>query len=86
MSLSDPRMATSNANMMERLIIPPGVRELTVVADNDKSFTGQKAAYTLANRFKSAGGFAEVILEGSPGQDFLDVFNEMTNSVELSHG
>lgn len=81
-----PVWATCNANMMERLVIPPEVKELTVVADNDESFTGQKAAYTLANRFKLAGGFAEVVLEGSSGQDYLDVFNEMKNSVELSNG
>ncbi|MET0014470.1 MAG: toprim domain-containing protein [Sedimenticola sp.] len=71
-----PVWATSNAGNMETLVIPPEVEELTIVADNDASFTGQKAAYTLAHRFKATGKFAEVICEGEEGQDFLDVFNK----------
>ncbi len=71
-----PVWATCTAGMMESLVVPPEVKELTIVADNDASFTGQKAAYTLANKFSLAGGFAEVILEGEQGQDFLDVFTD----------
>ncbi len=71
-----PVWATCNANQMERLVIPDCVEELTIVADNDESFTGQAAAYALAKKAVNTGRAVKVILEGMTGQDYLDIFNE----------
>ena len=45
-----PVWATGNAQMMEKFEIPGTVDELWIYADSDANFTGQKAAYTLANK------------------------------------
>lgn len=45
-----PCWAAISANMLEAFQIPEGVRKITVFSDNDKSYTGQKAAYTFAHR------------------------------------
>ena len=45
-----PCWATSDANKMAQFIPPEGVKQVSIFGDHDKSFTGQKAAYTLANR------------------------------------
>ncbi len=72
-----PVWAAISAGGMEKLQIPAGIDSVTIYADNDKSFTGQKAAYALANRLTVSQGIrAEVIVAGIPGQDFLDVFTK----------
>lgn len=45
-----PCWAAINSTLMEQFIPPEGVTSLTIFADNDHSFTGQKAAYSLANK------------------------------------
>ena len=45
-----PTWATINSTQMARFKPPERVKKLIIVADNDKSFTGQKAAYECANR------------------------------------
>jgi putative DNA primase/helicase len=45
-----PVWATINSTQMARFKPPERVKKLIIVADNDKSFTGQKAAYECANR------------------------------------
>lgn len=47
-----PCWAAVNANAMERVAIPEHITEVIIGADNDSSFTGQKAAFTLANRLR----------------------------------
>lgn len=47
-----PAWAAANAAMMEQVEIPAYVRSVIIVSDEDASFTGQKAAYVLANRLK----------------------------------
>lgn len=46
-----PVWSSSNAQMMKVIEIPESVKELNIYADNDKSFTGQEAAYVLAKRY-----------------------------------
>ncbi|MEJ1413704.1 MAG: toprim domain-containing protein [Candidatus Sedimenticola sp. (ex Thyasira tokunagai)] len=70
-----PVWATSNAYMMEKLVIPEEVKELMIVADNDENFTGQKAAYILANRYALKGVCVKVKIPGAMGHDYLDVLN-----------
>lgn len=47
-----PCWSTINANGMERLELPKGIKKVTIFADEDSSFTGQAAAYALAKRLK----------------------------------
>lgn len=42
--------ALDNAGNMKAFEVPPTVKHLMIIADMDKSFTGQAAAYHLANR------------------------------------
>jgi len=42
--------AAVNANMLESFVPPIGVKQVVVFGDNDKTYTGQRAAYRLANR------------------------------------
>ena len=45
-----PTWATISATIMESFVPPAGVRRLTIFADHDTNFAGQKAAFTLAHR------------------------------------
>ena len=42
--------AAVSANAMENIAIPDHITHIMVAGDNDQNFTGQKAAYALANR------------------------------------
>ncbi len=46
---------------------------MTVYGDNDESYTGQKAAYTLAFKLKSKGYIVNVVLPEKQGEDFNDL-------------
>lgn len=65
-----PCWAAISATLMEGFEVPDGVKKVSIFADNDKTFTGQKAAYTLANRL-SRNYAVEVILPEFIG-DFAD--------------
>jgi len=47
-----PTWAAICANGMEKFIVPEGVTELHIFADNDMNGTGQKAADVLSKRYK----------------------------------
>jgi putative DNA primase/helicase len=47
-----PCWAAGNANLLEQVLTPEPVKSVVIFADEDSSFTGQKSAYTLANRLK----------------------------------
>ena len=51
----------------------PGVRHVRIFADNDASYTGQEAAYSLAKRLRGAKFSAEVEMPAVEGWDFNDV-------------
>lgn len=69
---SVPCWAAVNANLMEKFEVPEGVERLTIYADNDSSFTGQKAAFVLANRLHKK---FRVAVEVAPAvdSDFADL-------------
>jgi putative DNA primase/helicase len=47
-----PCWAAGSAQAMNNIVIPESVKTVWIYADSDESFTGQKAAYDLANRLK----------------------------------
>ena len=68
-------MAVISANMMEQAVLPSGVKEVIILADHDRSFTGQKAAFTLARRLDNRDDLDRVvvIMPKIKGEDFNDL-------------
>lgn len=76
-----PVWAALSASALAALILPPGVRELIIYADLDKSATGQQAAQTLAQRYCLSHRVRIATPSGllptdARGIDFLDVLQE----------
>lgn len=67
--------AAISAFGMENLKLPGSISRIIILADNDKSFTGQKAAFTLARYLDSKGKDVKVAMSWRPGEDFNDVIN-----------
>ena len=78
-----PVAATLTAGGMETWQPPESVTKAWVLADNDASFTGQAAAYRLANRLYRHID-VDVIIPPTTGSDFLDVMTEV-NKQNLAH-
>lgn len=68
-------MAVISAGMMEEAQVPTGIDDVIILADNDKSFTGQKAAFTLARRLDNRNDLKRVVvvMPTEPGADFNDI-------------
>lgn len=63
-----PCWASTSATLLESFDPPEGVNQVVVFADRDRSYTGQKSAYTLANRL-TLGGY-QVTVEIPEKEDF----------------
>ena len=68
-----PVWAATSATVMEKWEPPAGIEEVVVCADNDVSFTGQKAAFNLANRLKLKGLQVSVKVPPEAGMDWADL-------------
>lgn len=66
-----PCWACANANLLEKFEPPAGVKSVSIFADNDANFTGQKAAYVLANRLQRKMP-VKVEIPETIGADFAD--------------
>lgn len=66
-----PVWSCVTAHGIETFAPPAGVKHITIFADNDASFTGQKAAYTAAFRLVQQGFDVEVEVPAAIG-DWLD--------------
>lgn len=75
-----PVWSCISAHGIESFEPPVGVDQVTIFADNDESFTGQRAAYAAAFRLKRNGIAVDVKVPDVPG-DWLDFFN--TNKGKL---
>lgn len=76
-----PCWSVLSANGMEAFDIPKHVSTLRIFGDNDSSFTGQKAAYTLAYRARSAGFSVEVYIPEVENTDFWDVWSDSQQKI-----
>lgn len=68
-----PCWAAVNANMLANWVPPADAKEIIVFGDNDESFTGQQAAFTLAHRLRSQGLAARVEIPATSGTDWNDM-------------
>lgn len=68
-----PCWAAISAGAMERMAVPESIKKVIIGCDNDANFTGQKAAYTLANRL-AVQDKREVVVAVAPrvGTDWND--------------
>jgi len=67
-----PTWAGMTANIMAQIEVPPTVKRVYIYADNDKSGTGLKAAYDLADRLTGMGIECYVLMPPKVGEDWLD--------------
>lgn len=70
--LSVPAWSAVSADGLEKFTWPAGTRRLIVAGDNDSSFTGQRAAYSLAFRAKRDGLEVEVLIPAEVDTDWAD--------------
>jgi putative DNA primase/helicase len=77
-----PVWACANANMLEQWKAPEGVEWVHIYADNDQNYTGQAAAYKLANRLSLAGLKVLVCVPDM----FGDWNDELLRSNEITQG
>lgn len=70
-----PVWATLSSNLMAKWEPPMGIMNVVIYGDADKNYTGQKAAYTLANKLAIKGLNVSVEIPEVLGDDFLDVLN-----------
>ena len=70
-----PTWAAISANGMETFQPPAGLQRLRILADHDRNYRGQKAAYVLAHRLADTIPVIEVLIPPQPGTDWLDQLN-----------
>ena len=75
-------IAALTAHGMEELKIPDFVKDVIILSDNDASFIGQKAAYTLAARLKREKRTVQVMMPADIGDDFCDVLSREIEGVK----
>jgi putative DNA primase/helicase len=69
-----PTWACLTANGVGSFVPPPGLLRLAVYADNDENFTGQRAAFALANKLTVRNKISvEVHVPPIVGSDWLDM-------------
>jgi putative DNA primase/helicase len=67
-----PVWSAITAGGMEKWRPPDTVKRVTVFGDNDRSFTGQASAYSLAKKLKAAGFDVSVKIPEKEGTDWAD--------------
>jgi putative DNA primase/helicase len=70
---SMPAWAALSTSGMTALQLPPIVRTIVIVADNDANGAGERAARTAAQRWLAEGRRVRIAMPLVPGTDFNDV-------------
>ena len=70
-----PVISALNAQNLAELSLPSIVKKVEIWGDNDASYCGQRASYTLAERLARKGIEVEVHIPPNPGEDWLDYIN-----------
>ena len=65
--------ATLSTSGLEQVQLPPEVRRVIILADNDRSGAGLRAAETAARHFRMEGKEAVIAIPPGEGQDFNDL-------------
>lgn len=68
-----PAWAALSTSGLVGLILPPIVRHVIVLADNDRSGAGERAAYAAAQGWIAEGRAVRIAMPPKPGSDFNDV-------------
>lgn len=68
-----PFWAATSAALLEKWKPPPVARQIVIAADNDHSFVGQAAAFSLAKGLVRDGYDVTVSIPKKPGDDWADV-------------
>jgi len=71
-----PTWSVVNTAIMARWVVPSDVHELIIFADNDANYSGQAAAYDLANRVVTANPAVTVRIPPVPDTDWNDVHQQ----------
>jgi putative DNA primase/helicase len=74
-----PVWSAVSANGVSSWVPPDGVRSVVICGDNDASFTGQEAVYSLAKRLKCKGFDIEIKIPEIVGQDWCDIWGMRYN-------
>jgi putative DNA primase/helicase len=67
-----PFWAATNAVLLDHWVPPEGVKRILIAGDNDESYTGQAAAFSLARRLDRDGYEVEVSIPAETGKDWAD--------------
>lgn len=67
-----PVWSVMTANGIKTFKPPSDIKTVVIFVDNDKNFSGQMMAYSLANRLISEGFNVEINMPCSQGSDWLD--------------
>ena len=76
-----PVWSVLNTSLMEKWLPPEGVSTVVIFGDNDKSYSGQKSAYTLARKLTKLGYAIEVNIPKKQGYDWNDCLLEEMGKV-----
>lgn len=79
-----PVWAALNAGALEKWEPPVGAKIISVFGDNDANFTGQRAAFGLAQRLMREGLSVSVQIPKLEGEDWNDVLSRVRHGQEAA--
>jgi hypothetical protein len=68
-----PVWATLSTSHLEQVVLPPDAREVVILADNDASGAGARAAEAIASKLRAEGRKAAICTPPEPDTDFNDL-------------
>lgn len=77
-----PVWAALDASKLEGWRPPRGCKAITIFGDNDRNYTGQRAAYGLARRLTNEGMQVQVEIPKPPGADWNDILKRRSSIEE----